>query len=148
MLGIALLVVGSAAGCKGQNGSEQGGGELDTVDVIEAPDAHASLDADRIEVPRAEPGDGVAGALPAGFPSEVPLPRPSSLVDFGPRWIALDIDGELEGVRTAYVRQLSSAGFAARDGDRWSRGDLSLRVAWATRGGGTRLTIEIVAPGS
>jgi hypothetical protein len=120
---------------------------LETVDVTEQPDASASLETDRHE-PRfsaAAPGrGGIAGALPEGFPRDVPLPRPSSLVDFDAGSVTLEVAGGLEGVRTAYLRQLAGAGFAARDGGRWQKGPRAIRVGFAPLTGATRVTVELV----
>jgi len=117
---------------------------LETVEVAAAPDAEASLEGDRLEPRVASGRAAIAGVLPEGFPSDVPLPRPSSLVDFGPRSVTLEVDGGREGVRSAYLEQLAAAGFVARDGGRWQRANRSLRVDFAARAGATRVTIEIV----
>jgi hypothetical protein len=119
---------------------------LDTVDVTAPPDAAASLEGDRHEpaVGLGRERGGIAGALPEGFPKDVPLPQPSSLVDFDARSVTLEVAGQLEGVRTSYVRQLAGAGYAARDGGRWQRGARMLRVAFAPVRNATRVTVEIV----
>jgi hypothetical protein len=149
----AALVFALAAACAGPEPGARPeakrGDELQTVDVTAAPDAEASLESDRHEPPvgGGSPGGrggGIAGALPEGFPADVPLPRPSSLVDFDARSITLEVAGAVEGVRTAYVRQLQGAGFAAREAGRWQRGSRSLRIGFEPFGGATRVRIEIV----
>ena len=54
--------------------------ELATVEVTAAPDAAYSIADDKVER-RANP-NAMAGALPDGFPPDIPVYRPSSLVDF------------------------------------------------------------------
>ena len=57
--------------------------ELATVEVSAAPDAAYSIADDKVER-RANP-NAIAGALPDGFPTDIPVYLPSSLVDFTSR---------------------------------------------------------------
>ncbi len=125
------------------------GGELETVDVSAAPDAAASLAEDGIEQRRAEPAGGVAGALPEGFPKEVPLPTPSSLVDFaaagsGGLSVTLEIQESAAAVESSYRRRLQAAGFASGADGVWRRDGRSLRFSVESHQGVARLVLEVL----
>jgi len=140
-VGLALV-----AACGRESPAPAGAGsELETVDVSAAPDATATLENDPVDHPAPSGRGGVAGVLPGDFPRDVPLPQPSSLVDFGKGWIELDVVGTLEGVQTAYLRQLADAGFAVRDGGVWQRGTRRLRVDFRAAGPATRVRLEPLA---
>jgi len=107
---------------------------LETVEVGSARDAKASLAEERVERRRAEAG--VAGVLPEGFPADVPLLRPASLIDF-----ASEPDGRLSitlGTKTScsvsdetYRRLLASAGWTPAGGaGRFHLGGRELAVAF------------------
>ncbi len=112
-------------------------------EVRAAPDAQASLAGDTVAAPVPRAG-AVAGSLPADFPRDVPLPRPSSLVDFGPRSVTLEIEGSLEATRRSYEASLARAGYAVRADGSWRRGTRALRVTYGDHGGATRVEIEIL----
>jgi hypothetical protein len=145
-LALALLVAGAA--CGGEARRSEDAGELDTLDTVDVGppiDADASLEADAIERAVGLDTGGVAGALPEDFPADVPLPVPSTLVDFGRGWIELEVAGDREGVRTAYSRQLAAAGFAAGEDGRWRRAGRHLRVDVRGAGAAARVRIEVLA---
>jgi len=139
--GLALV-----AGCARESPAPSGAGsDLETVDVSAAPDAGATLENDPVDTPAPSGRGGVSGVLPGDFPRDVPLPQPSSLVDFGKGWIELDVVGTVEGVRTAYLRQLADSGFAVRNGGVWQRGPRRLRVDFRAAGPATRIRLEPLA---
>lgn len=121
--------------------------ELDTVEVTAKPDAAASLATDTVAEPLAASG-AVAGALPTDFPRDVPLPQPSSLVDFSERSVTFEVAASPDVAREDYARRLRAAGFGAEPGGRWRRGARRLAVAARPAGGGaTQLVIEILPGG-
>lgn len=137
ILPVALLVA-----CQNEPGAQRGK-PLETVDVTAKPDAAATLEADGVARPRTD-GERVAGVLPADFPREVPLPVPSSLVDFSPRSVTLEVQRARAAARESYLAQLRASGFrAGADGD-WQKGERRIRVAFADASGATRITIEIL----
>ena len=121
---------------------------LETVDVAPSRDASASLAEEPVAV-RREPAAGLSGVLPAGFPDDVPILRPSSLVDAGWR-----DDGAVEIVlaspaapgetAAAYARLLGAAGWErAGSGSpgRWQKGARRLEVEILDSRPGSRLRV-------
>lgn len=119
-------------------------GELETVDVAPSPDAEASLEGDVVERRPVAPAGGVAGALPEGFPRDVPVPTPSSLVDVGERTVTFEIASAPAAAEAAYRRRLHAAGFAPDAGGAWRRGPRALRFVVEPIHGVARLRLEIV----
>jgi hypothetical protein len=115
---------------------------LATVDVTDKPDAAASLATDAVAKPHAD-DTGIAGALPAGFPRDVPLPEPSSLVDFDSRSVTLEVQAPLAQARSSYERRLRAAGFAPAGESLWQSAARAVAVGCTARGGATRIRIEI-----
>jgi hypothetical protein len=149
--GRALLLVAwavAAAGCGGDR--EPSGDELDTVDVTPPPDAAASLAGDAVARPVGLPAGGVAGALPADFPRQVPLPSPSSLVDFGATAaetsVTLAVDLPPERVTETYRRQLAAAGFRSQPDGSWRSDRHAVRFTVAPFHGAARLTVRVARP--
>lgn len=142
-----LLAVAVLAACAAESAPPPAGGELDTVDVAPAIDAAASLEADVVERRPAAPTGGVAGVLPEGFPTDVPLPTPSSLVDFGPgprggASVTLEVAAAPAAALAAYAARLRAAGFVEQGDGVWARGPRRVAVAVAPFSGVARLTIE------
>jgi hypothetical protein len=139
------LVVLSAASLEACRAAPEapGGKPLETVDVTAQPDATATLETDAVARPHPDTLR-VAGALPADFPKDVPLPRPSSLVDFGARSVTFEVQRARAAASRAYIEQLEAAGFRAGADGSWQKGARRLRVAFADASGATRVTIEIL----
>lgn len=139
-----------AAGCSRGGAPERGAGDLDTVDVSAKPDAQASLAGDVVAQPVGLPAGGIAGALPADFPREVPLPSPSSLVDFAASAretsVTLAIDLPPEQVSASYRRQLAAAGFREQPDGAFAAAGRSLRFAVSAEHGASRLTVRVARP--
>ena len=99
-------------------------GELATVEVSAAPDAAYSIADDKVER-RANP-NAIAGALPDGFPTDIPVYLPSSLVDFtsrpeGGAVVVFATPASVSTVSAALSQKLRAAGWqAARSGD-WTK---------------------------
>lgn len=110
------------------------------------PDAHADLDGDAVARP-APAAPALSGELPAGFPRDVPLPRPASLVDFDATSVTLEVPTPLAATRAEYERRLRAAGFAAAAGGAWTHGARRVVVAYATHGAASRVRIEIPGGG-
>jgi hypothetical protein len=151
MIGARGLVFATAiavlAGCERESARPPAADGLETVEVAPAIDAGASLEGDVVEPRRAAPAGGVAGVLPEGFPADVPLPAPSSLVDFGagPRGgasVTLEVASTPANALAAYESQLRAAGFVEEGADVWVRGERRVAVAVAPFAGVARLTIE------
>lgn len=117
---------------------------LETVDVTDRPDARADLATDGVARPPAATEQGVAGALPADFPRDVPLPQPSSLVDFAARSVTLEVQQPQSVAREGYLARLRAAGFRVGADGVWQKGARRLRVGFANASGATRVTIELV----
>jgi len=125
------------------------GGKLDTVEVTAQPDAGASLENEPVEARRAAPAGGIAGALPENFPRDVPLPTPSSLVDFvagagSDPALTLELQSAPDAARRAYEAQLAAAGFEPGGEGLWTRGARRLRISVTDFAGAARITVRVV----
>lgn len=146
------LLVGSifgalvASGCGApQPPAEPAKQELPTVDVTAAPDAAYSTADDRIERRRTDPG--LAGVLPDGFPADIPVFRPSSLVDFaaeanGGGSIVFSTAADADGVAAAMAIRLRSAGWQEAGGGTWTKAARRLRLVVQSTPAGSRFRIE------
>lgn len=119
--------------------------ELATVEVTAAPDAAYSTAEDRVER-RADP-NALAGALPDGFPSDIPVYRPSSLVDFSPRpdggaTVVFATPSEVATVSSAMSQKLRGAGWQPGTGGSWTKAGRKLRLAVESTAAGSRFRIE------
>ena len=124
-------------------------GHLETVEVGVKLDEYASLEEEPVEVRRREPASGIAGVLPEGFPGDVPLPTPSSLVDFVAEpgrglSVTLERQSPPEAARRSYEAKLRGAGFRDLGEGSWKRGERRIRVSVESFGGAARITVEIV----
>lgn len=147
-----LAALALAAGCsRGAPPAPGAAAPLPTVEVTEQPDAHASLAEEAVERRPVAPS-GVAGVLPDDFPRDVPLPVPSSLVDFGrgarggPR-IVLEVQAAPAAARAAYERRLRAAGFAPAAPGLWRRGAREVSVDVVPWQGAARVELEVPAAG-
>ena len=148
-----LIALGIAAaltplGCAPREQAPPAPPPLETVDVTDQPDAHASLAEDGVER-RTAPAQGVAGMLPEGFPREVPVPSPSSVVDFGVgahggRAVTLEVPRGAREAEADYRARLRRAGFELGADGVWRRGERALRFEVAPLHGASRLILEIV----
>ncbi|MBP1643015.1 MAG: hypothetical protein H6Q03_1684 [Acidobacteria bacterium] len=147
---IALAAALLAGGCRRASEPEAGRepAPLPTVDVSEPPDARASLEHEQVEQRRTE--SAVAGVLPSGFPDDVPLPQPSSLVDFGrgplggPS-VTLEVQVSAAAAQRAYEARLAGAGFERQAPGLWRRGRRRIGVGVEPYEGAARVEVEILA---
>lgn len=119
--------------------------ELATVEVTAAPDAALSTADDRIE--RRADANAMAGALPDGFPPDIPVYRPSSLVDFAARpeggyRVAFASPSEASTVRSAMTGKLAAAGWQAGAPGDWTKAGRRLRLTVESSAAGSRFHLE------
>lgn len=144
----ALLAVGCA-----KREAPREPAPLETVDVAPARDATASLAAEPVER-RAERPGGFSGVLPEGFPSDVPLLRPSSLIDSswrpdGALEIVLASSASPADAGASYAGMLAAAGWKGHGpgaAGRWKKGARTVEVELVDTRPGTRLRIVVLAP--
>jgi hypothetical protein len=141
------VALAALAACTRESAAPRAEDGLETVDVAPAPDAAASLEGDVVERRPAAPAHGVAGVLPEGFPRDLPLPAPSSLVDFGPGprggpSVTLEVAASPAAALAAYEARLRASGFVAAGGGVWTRNGRRVAVAVAPFSGVARLTLE------
>jgi hypothetical protein len=119
--------------------------DLETVEVTAAPDAAYSTADDRVER-RADPG-ALAGALPDGFPPDIPVYRPSSLVDFTARpeggfAVAFASPSEVSTVASEMSRKLGAAGWQAAKAGVWTKAGRKLRLTVEANPAGALFRLE------
>lgn len=117
---------------------------LEVEEIPPPVDATYSTEADEVG---AYVGETVAGALPGGFPVGLPLPQPSSVIDFGPAgggrsYTELAVPSSPASVRESWEKRLRSAGWSSGGGGRWTRDgrDVSIRIDPGPSG--SRLRVE------
>ena len=134
----ALLVT---SGC--QRSKEPGrDAELETVDVGEGLDAGLTTAYDE---QAKQVGPEVAGVLPEGFPRDLPLYTPSSLVDFGEadagmHYLEFDTSDSVAVVRRRLEAGLSKAGWMPLSAD--------LTTSFVKGDRQVALTIRDLSPGT
>lgn len=149
-LGALVAATLAAPACERRQEPAPGDAKLETVEVGAKLDAYASLDQEPVEARRAAPAGGIAGALPEGFPKDVPLPSPASLVDFAATpgeglSVTLEQQSAPEAAVRAYEAKLRAAGFASGEGGLWSRAGRRLRVSVSDFGGAARITVQVLS---
>lgn len=145
LLSAAALLLGLAACSPAPPPSAEKTAELPTVEVTAAPDAAYSTADDRVER-RADPA-ALAGALPDGFPRDIPVYRPSSLVDFSPRpdggaTVVFATPAEVATVSSAMTQKLRGAGWQPGTAGNWTKAGRKLRLAVESTAAGSRFRIE------
>lgn len=145
LLSAAALLLGLAACSPAPPPSAEKTAELPTVEVTAAPDAAYSTADDRVER-RADPA-ALAGALPDGFPRDIPVYRPSSLVDFAPRpdggaTVVFATPADVAAVSGALQQKLRAAGWQAGAAGSWIKGDRKLRLTVEPNVAGSRFRFE------
>jgi hypothetical protein len=108
---------------------------LETEEVGGAPDSTADLTTDAVG-PR--PVEGLSGVLPSGFPRDLPVVTPSSLVDFGEEgsghYVLIVVGGSQDNVRQRQIEALRAGGWTVTGGPREYRlqkGGTSVRLSLA-----------------
>lgn len=119
--------------------------ELPTVEVTAAPDAAYSIADDKVER-RANP-NAIAGALPDGFPTDIPIYLPSSLVDFtsrpgGGSVVVFATPASASTVSAALSQKLRGSGWQAGSADAWTKAGRNLRLTVQSTAAGSQFRIE------
>jgi hypothetical protein len=142
------LLVGLLAACGGAGERRPADDfeNLETEDIGDAFDAGLSTEEDRKGRPPRDPE--VAGVLPGGFPGDIPLFRPSSIVDFGEldggrHFVEIDTSAPVAAVRAELERSLAGSGWA-REGAAASGGPGRLVKAGRVLG----LALTDLSPGT
>ena len=145
---VVLMATLAACGDRERPAASPRPGELQTQDVSPPPDARVDVTKDKQERRRTEV---FAGVLPGGFPSGLPTPPHSSLVDQGPgehggAWVDLLIPQRPGAVRGPYLQQLRASGWEVSDSgaDAWQlrRGAVRVNLAIHAQGPSTRVRLE------
>jgi hypothetical protein len=119
--------------------------ELETVEVSAAPDAAYSMAEDKVERRASE--NALAGALPDGFPKDIPIYRPSSLVDFtskadGGALAVFATPADVTTVSSAMTQKLRAAGWQAGKPGSFTKAGRSLRLTVEPTPAGARFRLE------
>ena len=146
--GLVVMAVATVMACAREE--PKGPPPLETVDVAPPPDAAASLANEQVEA-RTAPANGFSGVLPAGFPADIPMPRPSSLVDVelgeaGRLAVVLASPASPRELGPDYARQLRAAGWQSEGpslAERWQKGARILRVELVDAKPGSQLRLEL-----
>lgn len=115
------------------------------VEVTPSPVENLTTEYD--EVAPEQPQEQFGGVLPSGFPADVPVYTPSSLVEFGEgggRFVLLATPDAADAVRTSYRMTLESAGWQPAGGgreQRFTKDERTLRVEVRDAGGASEIRI-------
>lgn len=146
---LALAAAALAPGC-GAPAGDDGPPPLETEEVTPPPDAGLTWEDD----PRAAPpaAEDAAGVLPSGYPAEIPLYRPASIVDMeqradGSGYVEIVSPSPPEAVADHFESVLRGAGWRRGGSGKggassWSRGGRVLEVSMEADGAGSRARIE------
>ncbi|MEZ5330762.1 MAG: hypothetical protein R2991_01640 [Thermoanaerobaculia bacterium] len=102
-----ILLLAVALGCGAA--PEKKTLELETEEVSEPIDAGMSLEDD---VQAKATSESLAGVLPSDYPSDFPVYRPSSVVDFGPGFVELHTPDAPAAVRRWLAASAARAGWS------------------------------------
>jgi hypothetical protein len=119
-------------------------------DVDEIVDVEMPIEVDTSEDPQAVPrAPQLVGILPQGFPEDIPLYLPASLIDFGTnsrgRTVTLLTPHELSQMRPAYEDLLREAGWVVHRVDsevELSKGQRKVRMLWIDSNPGSEYLVE------
>ena len=115
------------------------------VEVTASPVENLTTEHDEVAPPQVE--EPMAGVLPSGFPSDVPVYTPSSLIEFGEgggRFVLLATPDAVDKVRESYRMTLESAGWRRTGGgreERFAKEERTLRVEVRSRATGSEIRI-------
>jgi hypothetical protein len=133
---VLMLALGASA-CSPEPG-QRPAVDTEVQDVAPPPDAELSTAAD----PQARAAaPAFSGVLPESFPKDVPPYVPSTLVDFGDRWIELQTPDAPATVRARYLALLRGRGWAG-DGTRFTKGPRTFTVRFEDARPGTKIRVE------
>ncbi len=142
---LAVVVLGAAVACGSPEPASVDPGEA--VDVSASPVENLTTEFDEVAPQRSE--EALSGVLPSGFPADVPVYTPSSLIEFGDgggdRFVLLATETPADAVRATYRATLESAGWARVGGgsreERYSKDDRTLRVEVRSKGESSEIRI-------
>jgi len=145
LFGSMLLALVLACGGGSDREAEDTLDNLETEDVGDAFDAGLSTEEDTKGRLRKDPE--IAGVLPGGFPTDVPLFKPSSIVDFGELdagryYLELDTSAPASAVSAELESSLAGFGWAKDGGGALTKGGRSLRLVVNDLSPGTRIRYE------
>ena len=126
------------------------GGKGESGDVDEIVDVEERIEVDTSEDQQAVPrAPQLVGILPQGFPDDLPLYLPASLIDFGThedrRTVTLITPHELSKVQPAYEDLLVKAGWVLNridSGLELSKGARMVRMRWLDEDPGSTYLLE------
>ena len=143
-IGTALLGL-SIVACQTPDGSPEPA-EIETVDVGGSIDEGLDTSDDPVGY---VPLEEVGGVLPVGYPPDLPVYAPSSLIDFGSgegeHYVLLMTPDPPQTVRERLAMQLDSAGWSSRtNGGRWqvSKDDRSAAIRIIGDRSGSQIRID------
>ncbi len=145
---VSTILVGLLACGKGPAPEVEKAPDLATVEVTAAPDAAYSTAGDKVEA-RPSP-NAMAGALPDGFPADIPVYRPSSLIDFAARpeggsVVVFAAPASPAAVSSALRQKLRAAGWLSEGTEssgRWAKNGRRLRLVVEESAAGARIRVE------
>jgi hypothetical protein len=137
------LLLGASVGCRQEPKPEPAPPPIETKEVGAAPDATLSTEGDVVERRRASTFSGV---LPGGFPKDLPVYEPSSLVDFGQdaqgSFVVFQTPDDSVRVRARYPAAIAAHGWMREGGDAFSRGGRRVRVSFENLRPGTKVRVS------
>ncbi len=118
----------------------------EAVDVTASPVENLTTEYDEVAPERDE--EQLSGVLPTGFPADVPVYTPSSLIEFGEggggRFVLLASPDSADAVRTSFRSSLESAGWVRSGGsreERFAKDDRTVKVEVRVKGSGSEIRI-------
>jgi hypothetical protein len=137
-----LIVIAAAFACAPPAEKPAEPKELETVEVTAAPDAALSTAGDAQE---RRVTSALAGALPDGFPQDLPVLRPSSLVDFAERAgggyaASFDTPSPPAAVRSTLASRLKGSGWREAGSGVWTKPDRQVTLTVQPTAMGSRFT--------
>jgi len=144
VVSLMLSVVACESRGLGSSEAETEAVVLESVEVAGPPDSTLSTARDKLAPKIGAPG--VAGALPGGFPKDLPLYQPSSVVDFGDaggtHYVSFRASDPPQVVRVALLAEWEQAGWKSAGGGSYRRGGEQIRLEISGSGGGSDLRIS------
>ena len=139
---LLLCALVLAAGCGPE--AKKPRGELQTEEV--APPIDEMLTTEFDEKGRTRRAQ-VSGVLPPGFPTDLPLYVPSSIVDLGAsaggwRYVTLFAPEPEHRVSTQMKLLVGQGGWSTQDGVTWSNGSRSVKLRFSDAAAGTEIRVE------
>ncbi|MEM1177158.1 MAG: hypothetical protein AAGM22_02340 [Acidobacteriota bacterium] len=118
----ALFALAAAAGCGG--GGDESTSPKEIYDVPPTVEVPVADDPQEVRRP-----PGLSGRLPAGFPEDLPLFLPASLIDYGldERWVDIMCPADLGRVRAEMLDKARGAGWQV-NGETLRLGEREVRL--------------------